>query len=417
MNKTPQEQANTVLRGAVGIHTEEELRSKLHRAAETGRPLRVKLGVDPSAPDIHLGHSVVLRKMRQFQDLGHQAVLIIGDFTALVGDPTGRKKARPQLSPQEVETNARTYLEQVGRILLADRLEIVRNSQWLKPLTFYELITLASRMTVAQFLERDDFSRRYREGTPIFLHEFLYLVMQAYDSVMVKADVELGGTDQTFNLLVGRDLMRDMGMEPQVALTCPILPGLHGGEKMSKSLGNHVGITESAFEMFSKIMSIPDALMKEYYALLTGLPSDEIETMCDSRRTHPRSAKMRLASTIAGSYHPGAEADQAADEWRRRFSEKAVPETAPEISVDPFVEAAGRDLKVRFVKLVAAARGSSASDARRLIVQGGVEVEGRKLTDATHLVPLQELVGKLLKIGKKNEFFRVTTSKYGPDAS
>src|SRR5437667_430519 len=245
--KPPREQLNDLLRGTVNVHAQEELLKKL----EKGAPLRVKLGVDPSSPDIHLGHTVVLRKLRQFQDAGHTAVLIIGDFTALVGDPTGKKKTRPQLTPQEVEVNAKTYIDQVSRVLSSERLEVVRNSTWLKPLPFYELVKLAAKMTVARFLERDDFSKRLKEGVPIHLHELLYLVMQAYDSVMVKADVELGGTDQLFNLMVGRDLMRDMEMEPQVAMTTPILTGLDGHEKMSKSLGNHIGVAMDPFELYS----------------------------------------------------------------------------------------------------------------------------------------------------------------------
>ena len=290
--KPPREQVKELLRGTVIVHSEEELLKKL----EKGAPLRVKLGVDPSSPDIHLGHTVVLRKLRQFQDHGHQAVLIIGDFTALVGDPTGKKKTRPQLDPTEVEANAKTYIEQVGKVLDATRLEIVRNSSWLKSLPFYELVKLAAKMTVARFMERDDFSKRYKEGIPIHLHEFLYLVMQAYDSVVVKADVELGGTDQLFNLMVGRDLMRDMEQEPQVAMTTPILTGLDGHDKMSKSLGNHIGVSMDPFEMYSRVMSIPDANMKEWYTLLTALPMDEVERLC--AKMHPKVAKDRLGREI-----------------------------------------------------------------------------------------------------------------------
>jgi tyrosyl-tRNA synthetase len=402
----PRAQLSALSRGTAAINTPAELENKLQKSAQAGVPLRIKLGVDPSAPDIHLGHTVVLRKLRQFQDLGHQAVLIIGDFTALVGDPTGRKKTRPQLSPQEVEANAKTYLDQVGKILAPERLEVVRNSSWLKPLPFYELIRLAAKMTVSQFLERDDFTKRHKEGTAIYLHEFLYLVMQAYDSVMVRADVELGGTDQTFNLMVGRDLMRDLGQEPQVAMTCPILPGIHGGEKMSKSLGNYVGVTEAPFEMYSKIMSIPDDLMKTYYTLLTSVPEDAIDTMCDAKKTHPKAAKERLARTIVSDYHPAA-ADAAAEEWRKKFSEKAVPEKVPDLPLDPHAEG----IKVPIVKLVAAARKCSTSDARRLLVQGAVEIDGKRVENPREIRSLPDLKGKLLKIGKKNEFFRLTSSK------
>jgi len=406
MARDPREQLSALSRGTVAVNTPAELEKKLQKSIQTSTPLRIKLGVDPSAPDIHLGHTVVLRKLRQFQDLGHHAVLIIGDFPALVGDPTGRKKTRPQLSPQEVEANAKTYLDQVGKILAPERLEVVRNSSWLKPLPFYELIRLAAKMTVSQFLERDDFTKRHKEGTPIFLHEFLYLVMQAYDSVMVRADVELGGTDQTFNLMVGRDLMRDLGQEAQVAMTCPILPGIHGGEKMSKSLNNYVGVTEAPFEMYSKIMSIPDDLMKTYYTLLTSVPEDAIDTMCDPKKTHPKAGKERLARTIVSDYHPGA-ADAAADEWRKKFSEKAVPQDVPEFNIHPYEEKLG----VRLVKVVAAILNCSGSDARRLIEQGGVEVGGKKVLDTKKPLSTEALVDQLLKIGKKNKFFRIISSK------
>ncbi len=386
------EQLREILRGTVSLHTEEELLRKLER----GTPLRVKLGVDPSSPDIHLGHTVVLRKLRAFQDLGHQAVLIIGDFTGLVGDPSGRNKTRPQLSPAEVEANARTYIEQVGRVLDMGKAEVTRNSAWLRPLPFYELLRLASTMTVARFLERDDFRKRHDAGIPIGLHEFLYLVMQAYDSVVVKADVELGGTDQTFNLMVGRDLMRDMGMEPQVALTTPILTGLDGREKMSKSLGNHIGVAMDAFEMYSRVMAIPDAIMKEWYTLLTALPADEVDRLGDAGKTHPKSAKDRLAREIVNGFHPGG-ADAAAEEWDRRFSRREVPEEMPRVEVP----AGSALVDAVFLTKVPPSR----SEARRLIEQGGVELDGRKATDPKAVLDLGE--GKVLRVGKKNRYFRL----------
>jgi tyrosyl-tRNA synthetase len=389
--KPPREQLKELLRGAVTVHTPDELLKKLER----GAPLRVKLGVDPSSPDIHLGHTVVLRKLRQFQDLGHQAVLIIGDFTALVGDPTGRKKTRPQLSPAEVEVNARTYIDQVGKVLDAQRLEVVRNSAWLKPLPFYELVKLAAKVTVARFLERDDFQKRYKEGVPISLHEFLYLVMQAYDSVVVKADVELGGTDQLFNLMVGRDLMRDSDLEPQVALCTPILTGLDGRDKMSKSLGNHVGVTMDPFEMYSRVMSLPDANMKEWYTLLTGLALDDVERMCDPAKTHPKSAKDRLAREIVNGFYPG-QADEAAAEWDKKFSKGQVTderdlETPPEIGIVDLV---------MLTKIPA-----SKSEARRLVEQGSVEVDGQKITDVKHVLKVKD--GMILKVGKKKLYFKL----------
>jgi tyrosyl-tRNA synthetase len=391
---TPAEQFHHLKRGTVSITTDEELRRKL----DSGRKLRVKLGIDPNRPDLHLGHTVVLRKLRQFQDFGHQAVLIIGDFTGMVGDPTGRSKTRTQISPQEVEANAKTYIDQVGRVLDLSKLEIVRNSQWLKPLTFFELIQLAAKMTVARFLERDDFQKRYKGGVPIGLHEFLYLVMQAYDSVVVKADIELGGTDQTFNLMVGRDLMRDLGQEPQCCLTMPILVGTDGKEKMSKSYDNHIGITLDPFEMYSKVMSVPDAVMKDYYTLLTALPVDEIDRLCDGAKTHPKSAKDRLAREIVASYHPRAEADRAAEKWNEKFSEKKM------VDVQPIAVGRGSSSVLDLLMLTEIPK--SKSDGRRLIEQGAVEIDGARVTDPK--AQLEARDGMILKVGKKNQFFRVT---------
>jgi len=388
--KPPREQVKELLRGTVIVHSEEELLKKL----EKGVPLRVKLGVDPSSPDIHLGHTVVLRKLRQFQDHGHQAVLIIGDFTALVGDPTGKKKTRPQLNPTEVEANAKTYIEQVGKVLDTARLEIVRNSSWLKSLQFYELVKLAAKMTVARFMERDDFSKRYKEGVPIHLHEFLYLVMQAYDSVVVKADVELGGTDQLFNLMVGRDLMRDSEQEPQVAMTTPILTGLDGHDKMSKSLGNHIGVSMDPFEMYSRVMSIPDANMKEWYTLLTALPMDEVERLCS--KMHPKVAKDRLGREIVNGFHAG-QADEAASEWDKRFSKGEMPKDVPEIETPA---------EIGIVDLVMLTKiPPSKGESKRLIEQGGVELDGAKITDIKTVVKVKD--GMILKVGKKNKFFKL----------
>ena len=388
----PREQLKDLLRGAVNVHSEEELLKKL----EKGKPLRVKLGVDPSSPDIHLGHTVVLRKLRQFQDAGHTAVLIIGDFTALVGDPTGKKKTRPQLTPAEVEVNAKTYIDQVTRVLSSDRLEVVRNSAWLKPLPFYELVKIAAKMTVARFMERDDFSKRFKEGIPIHLHEFLYLVMQAYDSVEVKADVELGGTDQLFNLMVGRDLMRDSGQEPQVALTTPILTGLDGHDKMSKSLGNHIGVSMDAFEMYSRVMSMPDSIMREWYTLLTLLPIDEIDRLCDAQKTHPKAAKDRLGREVVKGYHPG-KADEAAQEWDKKFSKKEVPDEMPDLEVPP---------EIGIVDLVMLTKiPPSKGEAKRLIEQGGVELDGQKITDLKTVVKAKG--GEVLRVGKKQKYFKL----------
>lgn len=394
MHPSAPEQFAALKRGTVMLTTEEDLLNRL----ESGRPLRVKLGVDPSSPDLHLGHTVVLRKLRQFQDLGHQAVLIIGDFTGLVGDPTGRSKTRPQLTPEQVDANAKTYIDQLEKVLDMSKLEIVRNSQWLKPLTLYELIKLTSKITVARFLERDDFQKRYRGGIPIGLHEFLYLVMQAYDSVEVKADIELGGTDQTFNLMVGRDLMRDEGMEPQIAITLPLLVGTDGTEKMSKSYGNHIGINMDEFEMYSLVMSLPDAAMKGYYTLLTTLPPDEIDRLCDAGKTHPKSAKDRLAREVAATYHSREAVDDAATKWDEKFSKKQVTDVQ-----DLVVE----DKKVNLVALVRLTGiPNSNGESRRLIQHGSVEIDGKRLTDPKK--PLDLVEGAVLKVGKKKMYFRVT---------
>jgi tyrosyl-tRNA synthetase len=319
-----------------------------------------------------------------------------------VGDPTGRKKTRPQLTPTEVEANAKTYIEQIGRVLDTRKLEIVRNSAWLKPLPFYELVKIAARMTVARFMERDDFSKRYKEGIPISLHEFLYLVMQAYDSVVVKADVELGGTDQLFNLMVGRDLMRDSEMDPQVALTTPILTGLDGKDKMSKSLGNHIGVAMDPFEMYSRVMSMPDPLMKEWYTLLTGLPLDEIERLSDPSKTHPKSAKDRLAREIVNGFHPG-QADPAAEQWDRKFTKGEVEDPLP----------LETPLEIGIVDLIMATRiPASKSDAKRLVEQGGIELDGAKVTDPKTVLHVKP--GVILKVGKKKQYFVLKPKERSP---
>ncbi|MDR7455261.1 MAG: tyrosine--tRNA ligase, partial [Armatimonadota bacterium] len=307
----PEEQLARLRRGAVEIISEEDLLAKLRQ----GRPLRVKLGLDPSAPDLHLGTALVLRKMRQFQDLGHEAIIVIGDFTATIGDPTGKKQARPMLSPEAVAANAQTYRDQYGLVLDPARTRVVFNSQWLGAMTFADVIRLASRATVARILERDDFTTRLRAGVPIHLHELLYPLCQAQDSVALEADVELGGTDQKFNNLMGRELQREMGQEPQVVLLTPLLPGLDGVEKMSKSLGNAIGITEPPAEMFGKVMSIPDALMPTYFEYATDVPMAEVEAIVRGLadgRVHPRDAKRRLAREIVEVWH-GTQAAEAAE--------------------------------------------------------------------------------------------------------
>jgi tyrosyl-tRNA synthetase len=387
------EQKRKLLRGAVQVISEADLDSKLARSIRTGRPLRVKLGVDPTSSQLHLGFTVVLNKLRAFQDCGHLAVLIVGDATALVGDPTGRNQTRPRLTREEVDANAASYLEQAGRVLDLPRVELRRNSEWLGKLGFHGMIDLLAKTTVARMLERDDFKGRWDRKTPIFLHEMLYPLLQGRDSVEVAADVELGGTDQLFNLLVGRDLQVDAGMEPQVCLTMPILPGLDGVQKMSKSYGNTIALLDPPDEMFGKVMSVPDALLREYLTLTTALPEPEIERLLAG---HPRDAKVALGRALVARYHGEDAASLAADRFRRVFSEKQTPEAMPDFVVKP--DPAG-DGAVGIVDLVVAAGfAKSRSEARRLVEQGGVSVDGAKVADIAARVRISG--GEVLRVGK-----------------
>ena len=384
--KSAEEQLKILEQGTERIYTREGLKQKL----EQNRPLRVKLGADPTAPDLHLGHSVVLRKLRQFQDLGHKAVLIIGDYTALIGDPTGQNKTRPMLSERDIERNAKTYFEQAGKILdtSPDKLEIRRNSEWLAKMSFADVLRLASQMTVARMLERDTFEKRYKADVPIGVHEFLYPLMQGYDSVVVQADVELGGTDQTFNNLVGRDLQRDAGQEPQVVLIMPILEGLDGFEKMSKSKGNYIGLSDAPKDMFGKTMSISDDLMWKWYGLLLGKTPAEIATI---KSGHPMEAKKTLAHAIVAQYHGGTVADRAREEFEKQFSKKDLAEIADSLSVP-----AGEIWIVELVEKTG--KFKSRGDIRRVIQQGGVSLDGQKITDDKARVTVQN--GQVLKAGK-----------------
>lgn len=393
-------QLAVIRRGAAEIIPEEDLEKKIRHSLRTGQPLRVKLGLDPTAPDIHLGHTVVLHKLRQFQELGHQVFIIIGDFTGRIGDPTGRSETRRQLSEEEVKANAETYKEQIFKILDPHRTEVVFNSSWLEKLTFSQVIELAAKVTVARMLEREDFSRRFQEGRPIGIHEFFYPLMQGYDSVILKADVELGGTDQKFNLLMGRTLQREYGQEPQVALMMPILPGLDGVQKMSKSLGNYIGINEPPQEMYGKTMSLPDELMLLYFELVTTLSLEELE---DLRRRlaigtlHPRDAKMYLAREIVKLYHGEAAALQAEAEFRKVFQERELPEKIPEVEI----------LEERMWAprlLVRCGLAPSTSEARRLILQGAVKMNGVKLKDPEADVEISP--GDVLQVGKR-KFIRL----------
>jgi tyrosyl-tRNA synthetase len=390
-----QEQLALLRRGTAEILSEEELAAKLERSARSGEPLRVKLGIDPTAPDIHLGFAVVLRKLRQFQDLGHEAIIIIGDFTAMIGDPSGKSATRPQLTEAEVRANARTYEEQYTKILDAERTRVVFNSQWLGAMSFAEVVQLTSHVTVAQILERDDFSRRYTEHRPIAVHEFLYVFCQAYDSVHLRADIEMGGTDQKFNILMGRHLQREYGQEPQVSVVTPILVGLDGVQKMSKSLGNYVGISEPADQIFGKLMSIPDEAMPTYFELATEIPLDRVRSMLAG---HPMVAKKALAHEIVRLYHDEAAAQAAQAEFERVFGEHRLPDEIPEVPI-PRAELK-EDGRLWIGKLLTlAGMAPSTREAKRLVEQGAVALNDEKLSDPNGEVAVE--TGMVLRVGRR----------------
>lgn len=397
--KSAEEQLAIIRRGVEQIVPEDELWRKLERSVRTGQPLRVKYGIDPTGIDVHLGHTVPLRKLRQFQELGHQAVLIIGNYTALVGDPSGRDQARARLTPEQVERNARDYLEQISKVIDLSRTEVVRNGDWFSRFSFLDVLNLTSKMTVQRLLERDDFTKRLKAGTPIYLHECLYPLMQGYDSVAVRSDVELGGSEQLFSLLVGRDLQRDAGQEPQVAITLPILRGLDGARRMGKSLGNYIGVAEPPFEQFAKVMSIPDDLMPEWFTLLTDRSTEEIAQLTDAQQTHPKLAKMQLARDIVGFFYGAAAAEQAATEWERRLSQRQDPTEIPEVHLSRSDVPEGR---INICKLLTrVGLTPSNSEARRLIQQGGVNSgpERTRITDPNLEMVLQD--GLILRIGNR----------------
>jgi tyrosyl-tRNA synthetase len=391
-------QLELLLSGAAAVIPQEELEAKL----AAGRPLRVKLGIDPSAPDLHLGHAVVLRKLRRFQDLGHTAVLIVGDFTGLVGDPAGQSETRPMLTAEELAANARTYFEQVGKVLDLDGAEVRRNSEWLAGLTFEDVARLAATQTVARLLERADFDARYREGKPISLAEFLYPLMQGYDSVAIRADVEMGGTDQTFNLLVGRDIQRVHGQEPQVAFTMPLLPGTDGVRKMSKSFGNQVGLADPAEEQFGRVMSVPDEAMAAWFRLCTDLEPGELDALegqLAEGSLRPDIAKRRLAREIVRLYHgeePATAAEARFDQIHRRHE---VPDDVEEMRLP---ENTIRDGSIWLPRLLTTTGlAASNGEARRLIEQGGVRVDGEPVGDPDAELPAESLAGKVLQVGRR----------------
>ncbi|WP_052330254.1 tyrosine--tRNA ligase [Thermicanus aegyptius] len=392
-------------RGTVEIVPEEEFLQKLRRSIKEKKPLRVKLGLDPSAPDIHIGHTVVLQKLKQFQDLGHQVQLVIGDFTGRIGDPTGKSETRKQLSEEEVKRNAETYVRQFGKILDTNRIELHFNSTWLAPLTFADVVTLASKTTVARMLERDDFQKRYTNEQPISIHEFFYPLMQGYDSVALHSDVELGGTDQKFNLLMGRHLQKEYGGEPQVVIMTPLLEGLDGEKKMSKSLGNYIGIDEAPNQIYGKAMSIPDALMVKYFELATDLPLEEFKAIkagLESGEIHPRDGKMKLAYTLVRMFHGEEAAKEAEEYFRTVFQERKLPDEMEEREISASQLKEG---KMGILALLTALKMvPSNAEARRMVQQGAVRINEEKVDGITAEVQVED--GMIVQVGKR-KFVRI----------
>lgn len=400
--KSVGEQLEYLKKGCVDIIQEEELKAKLSRSIKEAKPLRVKAGFDPTAPDIHLGHTVLLRKMKHFQDLGHDVIFLIGDFTGLIGDPSGRSTTRPPMTREEILENAETYKTQIFKILDQEKTIIDFNSRWLEKLTSFEIINLTAKYTVARILERDDFSNRLKAGLPISAHEILYPLMQAYDSVALKADVELGGTDQKFNLLVGRDIQREFGQQPQVIMTVPLLEGLDGVEKMSKTLNNYVGITEPPSEIFGKVMSISDPLMFRYYELLTDESLSQIEKWkgdIKEEKLNPKDLKSRLAQSLVSDFWGKKEAEKAAQEFDRIFRKKEIPSEIEEIEVQ------AQDILL--VDLLANQKiFPSRAETKRMMRQGGVYLDEQRIEDINHKLDLRKKSEYILKIGKR-KFYKI----------
>lgn len=394
------EQMDLIRQNVVDLLPEEELERKILNSIKNNKPLRIKLGADPSRPDLHIGHAVILRKMRQFQDLGHTAILIIGDFTAMIGDPTGKSKTRPQLTLEQTKEYGQSYLDQAKLILLTDQLEVKHNSEWLNQMNFAEVISLAANYTVAQLLERDDFSKRFKEGTPISVHELLYPLAQAMDSAAIRSDVELGGTDQKFNLMVGRDIQRAHNQEPQCILTMPILEGTDGKEKMSKSLDNYIGLTDKPFDMFGKVMSIPDELIVKYYQYGAYASTEDIKAMELSLQNgeNPRNEKVKVAMSIVDLYHAGNAGQAAFEEFERVFKNKDIPDDIPDFEIE------GKEIAI-LDAILNAELTPSKKEARRVIEQGGVSIDGEKIEDVFFTINLDEK--RLLKVGKRKFVYLV----------
>ncbi len=391
-----EEQMAVIGRGVEKIVPEEELAAKLEKSRKTNTPLRIKYGIDPTGIDVHLGHTVPLRKMRQFQELGHQAVIIIGNYTALVGDPSGRDETRARLTQDQVEANAKDYLEQVGKVVDLSQAEVVRNGDWFAEMSFSDVLDLCSKVTIAQLLTRDDFSKRFKSEQAIFLHECLYPIMQAWDSVKIRADIELGGTEQLYSFMLARDLQKDANLTPQVSVMSPILVGTDGVRRMGKSLGNYIGISEPAYEMMKKFMQLPDTCMQMFYELLTEIPLDEINTLLAG---HPKEAKLTLGKTVIAQYHGAAAGDEAAQRWEREISQGALNEDIPTALIAATDLQEGQLPAARL--LVTAGLCNSTSDARRSIQQGGAYVgeEKQRLDDPNALITVAD--GMLLRVGKK----------------
>lgn len=393
--KAVDEQLEIIKRGTTEIVPEDELIEKLKKSKKTGTPLKIKLGVDPTRPDLHLGHSVILRKLRQFQDLGHQAILIIGGFTAMIGDPTGQNKTRPPLTEEEVKENAQTYIDQAKKILDPVRLEIVNNHDWLGEMSFIDVVRLSSKLTVARMIERDDFSKRFENNEPISLHEFLYPLAQAQDSVHLNSDVELGGTDQKFNLLVGRAFQKEEGQDPQVCLMMPLLVGTDGSMKMSKSYENYIGIDEPASEMYGKVLSIPDDLIYTYFELVTDIPTADLPEIKIKAEKDPRNAKHDLAFAITRLYHGEEAAKQAKEHFEQTVIKKEVPDDAPVFEFE-----AGSH---RLLDIIAETGFSpSNGETKRMMKQGGVSLDDEKIKNPGQEVSLEPGKEHILKVGKRN---------------
>ncbi len=395
---TPSEQLEIIKKGVAELISEKELLAKLEKSYKTQTPLKIKFGADPSRPDLHIGHTVVINKLKAFQDLGHHIHFLIGDFTAMIGDPTGKNQTRPLLTQEEVKVNAQTYANQIFKILNGEKTEIVYNSTWLNKLTAVDFVQLTAKYTVARMLERDDFTNRYRSGTPILLHEFIYPLTQGYDSVVLKSDVELGGTDQKFNLLVGRDLQHSWGQESQCILTMPILEGLDGVNKMSKSLDNYIGVVDTPKDMFGKTMRVSDDLMFRYYELLTDLTLSEIEKLkadVKSKAQHPRQIKVNLAKILISRFHSKDAAENAEAEFNRIFVDKGLPDQMENYEIKA-QEALGI-----CTLMVQASTAQSNSEASRLVLGGGVQIDGEKISDPRLRLDLVAGKSFVLKVGKK----------------